>query len=75
MIYSDGSIGACFPFTPLYVDSMDDMEKYNTEIMLGTMVNTLSAGMYMQFVWRKDNHIPIIDSHKLQAQAVTPLSI
>lgn len=73
MIYSDGSIGACFPFTPLYVDSMDDMEKYNTEIMLGTMVNALSLGTYMQFVWRKDNHIPIIDSHKLQVQAGDPI--
>ena len=73
MVYSDGSIGACYRFSPIYVDSMDAGEKANVSAMLGTMMNNVPMGTYLQFMWRKDRHLPVIDMHKAQVQAGDPI--
>lgn len=73
LIYSDGSIGACYNFSPLYVDSMDSGERNNVTAMLGTMINNIPLGTYAQFVWRKDRHLPVINMHKDRVQAGDPI--
>lgn len=73
MVYSDGSIGACYRFSPIYVDSMDSGERNNVSAMLGTMINNIPMGTYMQFMWRKDKYLPVIDMHKAQVQAGDPI--
>lgn len=73
LVYSDGSLGACFRFSPIYVDSMDDGEKQNMSSMLGTMINNIPLGTYAQFMWRKDANLPVIDMHKGQVQAGDPV--
>lgn len=73
MIYSDGSVGACYKFNPIYVDSMDAGARSNVSAMLGTMVNGIPKGTYLQFMWRKDKYLPVINQHKAQVQAGDPI--
>lgn len=73
MVYSDGSLGACYLFNPLYIDSMGEGEQENVSAMLGGMMNSLVQGSYAQFVWRKDRYVPVINEHRQQVQSGDPV--
>lgn len=73
MIFRDGSIGACFEVSPIYIDSMDDNGKEHFVRVLSGAFNALSPGMYAQILWRKDSYTPIIDLHREQIVSGDPL--
>lgn len=73
IIYSDGSVGAAFSLTPVYVDSMELGQIMNMERTLCAFVEGLTPDIGAQIIWRKHSSLSTLETHMSQIQSGDPL--
>lgn len=73
IIYSDGSVGAAYALTPVYVDSMELGQIMNMERTLCAFIEGLTPDIGAQIVWRKHSSLSTLETHMSQIQSGDPL--
>lgn len=73
IIYSDGSVGAAFALTPVYVDSMEVGQIMSMERTLCAFIEGLTPDIGAQIVWRKHSSLTTLETHMSQIQSGDPL--
>ena len=59
VIYSDGSLGRMYKLSPVFIDSLDDVQQENLASSVASAVSV--QGCDVQFVWRKKAVLPDLE--------------
>jgi hypothetical protein len=62
VIYSDGSFGRMYRLSPVFIDSLDELEQENYASAVAAAVAV--QGCDIQFVWRKKADLPLLDGNR-----------